>query len=65
MHKKMLYTAPEALLLVVHSEGLVCASAGGDFGIGGFVPDDDAISTSSLDPNSILGIPGGDLGISL
>jgi len=64
MHKKMLYTAPEAQLLVVHSEGLVCAS--GNFGIGGFENDPNPLSADplSLDANSILGMPGG-MGLSL
>ncbi|MBP5483429.1 MAG: hypothetical protein J6X99_04135 [Bacteroidales bacterium] len=53
----MLYTAPEAQLLVVHSEGFVCASA--TLPIDGFQPDPNPMSTG-LDFNPLNS---GDLGL--
>ena len=44
MIKKNLYTAPEAELLVVQSEALICAS--GDVTIGGF--EDDGVINSPI-----------------
>ena len=57
MIKKQHYTAPKAELLVVQSEAFICASASGDFTIGGFTPDDS--DPLSVDLNSFLGLPGG------
>lgn len=57
MQQKMLYTAPEAQLLVVHSEGFVCASA--TLPIDGFQPDPNPMSTG-LDFNPLNS---GDLGL--
>ena len=51
----MLYTAPEAQLLVVHSEGFVCASA--TMPIDGFGPG--GTMSIELDTNSLLDIPDG------
>ena len=58
----MLYTAPEAQLLVVHSEGLVCAS--GDFPINGFEPAS-VSDPLAIDLDSFVGLPGGGMGLSL
>ena len=58
MHKKMLYTAPEAQLLVVHSEGFVCASA--TMPIDGFEPDPNPMSVG-MDFNPLTN--SGDLGL--
>lgn len=49
MNKKLLYTTPEVEVLVLQTEGVVCQSSEGDFSIGGFTDDLDA-----LDFNSIL-----------
>ena len=61
MHKKLLYSAPEAEILVVQSEAFICAS--GDMGIGGFVDDNDPLKMNldplDIDLNSLLGLPGG------
>ena len=48
MKKKLLYTAPEAELLVVQSEGFICQS--GEFTIGGFEEDGilDAVNFTSI-----------------
>lgn len=56
MIKKQHYTAPKAELLVVQSEAFICASASGDFTIGGFENDPDPLN---MDMSSILGLPGG------
>lgn len=58
MHKKSFYTAPKAELLVVQSEGFICTS--GNFTIGGF--EDDG---NPLNLNSLLGLPGDGMGLTL
>ncbi len=59
MHKKSFYTAPKAELLVVQSEGFICTS--GNFTIGGF--EDEESPLNSL--NSLLGLPGDGMGLTL
>ena len=39
MNKKQLYTTPEVDVLVLQTEGVVCQSGEGDFGINGFTDD--------------------------
>jgi len=58
MHKKSFYTAPKAELLVVQSEGFICTS--GNFNIVGF---DEESPLNSL--NSLLGLPGDGMGLTL